>query len=177
MTQAKFGPIDQIGVIVEDLDDGVRTWMQRLGVGPWTVFRNVRIAGEYRGQPTSVTFDVAMGYQGETQIELMQITNDAPSPYRDAAGALLFGMHHVAWVVDDLTSSIAKASADGMELVFRAGNPGTEVAYFTMAGQSGMMFEFIESQTTREMMAAGRAATRSWDGANPITVIDLASVA
>jgi methylmalonyl-CoA/ethylmalonyl-CoA epimerase len=174
MTQARFGPIDQIGVIVEDVDGGIQAWMQRMGVGPWMLFRNVTIKGEYRGRPTAVTFDVAMGYQGETQIELMQITNEAPSPYRDASGALLTGMHHVAWVVDDLAASIAKAAADGMELVFRAGSPGTEVAYFTMGDQPGMMFEFIESRTTRELMDAGIAATRVWDGSDPITVIDLA---
>jgi methylmalonyl-CoA/ethylmalonyl-CoA epimerase len=37
-----------------------------------------------------------------------------------------------------------------------------------------MMFEFIESRTTRELMDSGIAATKGWDGANPITVIDLA---
>lgn len=176
MSQAKFGAIDQIGIIVDDIDSGIETWMKRLGIGPWTVFRNVRITGEYRGQATSVTCEVAMGYQGTTQVELMQITNDAPSPYRDAAGELLMGMHHMAWVVDDLDAAIASAEADGMKLVFKAGSPGTRVAYMEIDDQRGMMFEFIESPTTRELMDSGIAATRTWDGTNPITVIDLAAL-
>ena len=176
MTQAKFGPIDQIGIIVDDIEQGIQTWMKRLGVGPWTVFRNVRITGEYRGQPTSVTCEVAMGYQGTTQVELMQITNDAPSPYRDASGELLMGMHHMAWVVDDLDVAIEQAAADGMKLLFKAGSPGTRVADMEIEDQRGMMFEFIESPTTRELMNAGIAATRTWDGSDPVTVIDLAAV-
>lgn len=174
MTQAKYGPIDQIGIIVDDLAEGIQAWMTRLGVGPWTLFRGVRMEGTYRDTPTSVTFDVAMGYQGSTQIELMHITNDAPSPYRDAAGTLLTGMHHIAWVVDDLDAAIQTANDDGMTLIFQADCPGTKVAYFEIEGQPGMMFEYIESPATRDLIRTGILATKSWDGTNPITVIDMA---
>jgi methylmalonyl-CoA/ethylmalonyl-CoA epimerase len=50
MTRARFGPIDQIGIVVEDINGGIQAWMQRMGVGPWMLFRNVRIEGEYRGR-------------------------------------------------------------------------------------------------------------------------------
>ena len=173
MSQAKYGKIDQLGIIVEDVEEGMKVWTTRFGIGPWTLFRNVRITGEYRGQPTSVTCEVAMGYQGETQIELMQITNDAPSPYRDEAGELLMGVHHIAWLVDDLEAAVGRAAADGMKVVFKAGSPGTNVAYLETDGQRGMMFEFIESVVTRELIASGIAATKTWDGSNPVTVIDL----
>jgi methylmalonyl-CoA/ethylmalonyl-CoA epimerase len=59
--------------------------------------------------------------------------------------------------------------------VFRAASPGTRVVYFEMAGQPGMMFEFIESPATRELIASGIAATRTWDGTDPFTVFDLAA--
>ncbi len=173
MSQARFGKIDQIGIVVADINAAIETWTQRMGVGPWTLFKNVRITGELRGQPCSVTFEVAMGYQGETQIELMQMTSDVASPYRNKSGNLLLGMHHVAWLVDDLEQSMAQATADGMKLVFKAANPGTRVAYMEIDDQPGMMFEFIESAQTREMVKAGLAATRNWDGTNPITVFDL----
>jgi methylmalonyl-CoA/ethylmalonyl-CoA epimerase len=176
MSQAKFGKIDQIGIVVADIDAGIETWTQRLGVGPCTLYKNVRITGEFRGQPCSVTFEVALGYQGEMQIELMQMTNDAPSPYRGKSGNLLLGMHHIAWHVDSLEASIEQAMADGMRLVFKGGNPSTRVAYMEIDDQPGMMFEFIESAQTRELMKAGIAATRNWDGTNPITVFDLAAV-
>jgi methylmalonyl-CoA/ethylmalonyl-CoA epimerase len=175
MSQAKFGKIDQIGIVVPEINAGMQTWTERLGVGPWTLFKNVRITGECRGEATSVTCDVALGYQGELQIELMQITNDVPSPYRGKSGNLLFGMHHVAWLVEDVGVTMAQAMADGMKLVFNAGSPGTRVAYMEIDDQPGMMYEFIESSETRGLITAGIAATRNWDGTNPVTVIDLAA--
>ena len=173
MSQAKFGKIDQIGIIVDDIDKAIESWMKRLGMGPWMLFRGAAVTGHCRGEATRVTFDVAMGYQGDTQIELMQITSDSPSPYRDSAGNLLFGMHHIAWVVPDLGEAMKTAESEGLKLVFHAGNEGTQVAYFEMPDQPGMMYEFIESPATRAMMDAGIEATRNWDGSNPITEIDM----
>jgi methylmalonyl-CoA/ethylmalonyl-CoA epimerase len=176
MSQAKYGPITQIGLVVDDLDASIRRWIDTMGVGPWTVFRNVTLNGHYRGQDTVVTMDVGLSYQGETQVELIQPTNGASSPYRDDAGRPLAGLHHLAWIVDDLDLVLARASADGLKLVFRAENPGTRVAYLQAPGEEGLLFEYIESPATRELIAAGIAATRNWDGANPIHEIDFAVV-
>lgn len=173
MTHFRSAPIDQIGIIVDNLEAGIDAWMRGFGVGPWTVFHNVTVVGQFRGQATAVSFKVAMGYQDETQIELMEITNEQPSPYRDAQGNLLLGMHHVGWLVDDLDAAMDR---DGMKLVFIASSPGTRVAYFEVEHQPGMLFEFIESPATRELMAQGRAATKVWDESNPITIINLAEV-
>ena len=163
MSQAKYGKIDQLGIIVDDVEEAMKAW-------------TMRITGDYRGQPTSVTCEVAMGYQGEMQIELMQITNNEPSPYRNDTGELLRGVHHIAWLVDDLDAAVEQAVADGMRLVFKAGSPGTNVAYLETDGQRGMMFEFIESPITRELIASGIAATKIWDGSDPVTIVDMAAV-
>lgn len=78
MRLARYGAIDQTGILVEDLDASIARWIDHSGVGPWTIFRNVRMDGSYRGEPTLVTMDVGLSYQGEMQIELIQVTNDAP---------------------------------------------------------------------------------------------------
>jgi len=175
MTQAKYGPIQQIGYLVDDLDASIARWIEMLGIGPWTVFRNVGLDGTYRGKAGVVTMDVALAYQGDVQIELIKATNQTPSPYRTEAGTPIFGVHHVAWMVDDLEAVIAGAIADGMTLAFRASNPATEVAYMERAEEPGLLFEFIQGQGMREMVAAGIAATRSWDGSNPVHEIDTAA--
>lgn len=41
MTRTRFGSIDQIGYLVDDLAQSIERRIDRLGVGPWTVFRNV----------------------------------------------------------------------------------------------------------------------------------------
>lgn len=169
--------IDQIGFLVDDLDGAVERWIRQFGVGPWTVFRNVVLDGHYRGTPTRVGMDVALGYQGDMQIELIAITDDAASPYRNPDGKRLLGLHHVARIVDDLESAVAVAQARGLVVAFAASNPTTRVAYLNAPEQPETRFEFIEGDGMREMWRAGVAQARSWDGREPIRTIDLAAPA
>ncbi|WP_230956603.1 VOC family protein [Burkholderia cepacia] len=43
MNDPVLGPIDQIGYVVADLDRSIARWRERHGIGPWTVFRKVRL--------------------------------------------------------------------------------------------------------------------------------------
>jgi hypothetical protein len=167
-----LGAIDQIGHVTGDLDAAVAMWTARLGVGPWTVFRNVKLTGDNRGLPADVTIDVALGYRGGVQIELIEPTSSAPSPYRDSAGALREGVHHLGWVVDDLEAAIGDFARRGLTPVFRARNAASEVAYFEPS--PGVTWELIAGEGMRSMIDAGIAAAARWDGSDPVTEIDLA---
>jgi methylmalonyl-CoA/ethylmalonyl-CoA epimerase len=172
MSQAKYGPIAQIGMVVDDLDRSIQRWIATMGVGPWTVFRNVTLNGLYRGRETVVRMDVGLAYQGDVQIELIHVTNGAHSPYLDAAGKPLAGLHHLAWLTDDLDAVITRAAADGLQVVFSAESPGTRVAYLEAPGEDGVLFEHIESAATRDLIVEGIAAARGWDGTEPVREID-----
>lgn len=176
MSQAKNGPITQIGLVVEDLDASIDRWIKTMGVGPWTVFRNVMLQGQYRDEDTVVQMDVGLSYQNDTQIELIHVTNGAYCPYLDADGKALAGLHHLAWIVDDLDVQQSKAVADGLKLVFRAESPGTRVAYFEAPGEDGLLFEYIEGEGTRQLIAEGIVKSRDWDGSEPLFEIDFAKM-
>lgn len=172
MGQVALGMIDQIGYVVDDLDAAVSRWTQRTGLGPWTVYRNSRLEGSYRGAPTAVTIDVALAYQGGIQIELIDVRSDTPSPYAQE-GRRLTGVHHIAWVVDDLDGAVAAAEARGLVVTFAAANAAVRVAYLESPGEEGVRYEFIEGAGMRQMIAVGVAASAQWDGSNPVTEIDL----
>ena len=163
--------IDQIGYVTPDLDAAVASWREALGVGPWTIFRNVRLEGVYRGVATTVGIDVALGYRGGVQIELIEPTDNAPSPYRSDDGRVLEGVHHVAWLVDDLDAEAARFARAGLAPLFRAGNAASEVAYFSPT--PGVIWEAIAGTGMRAMIDAGIAAAAAWDGNDPVTEIDL----
>ncbi|MDT0577078.1 VOC family protein [Croceicoccus sp. F390] len=170
--KAKYGPIAQIGMVTDDLDASIARWIDTMGVGPWTVFRNVTLTGQFRGRDTLIRMDVGLAYQGDTQIELIHVTNGAASPYLAPDGTALLGMHHVAWLTDDLDALLVNALADGLQIAFRAESPGTRVAYLEMPGETGVFFEFIESAQTRQLIADGIAATKNWNGSDPVQIID-----
>lgn len=162
------GQIVQNGYVVSDLDAAIAHWIEHTGIGPWTVFRGVTLDGQYRGEDTSVTFDVAMGYTGSLQVELMAITSSTPSPYAFDDGTPKLGPHHVAWLSDDLDADVAAATARGLQVLFRAGNEATQVAYLESPDQPGLVFEYIQGHGMREMLDAGIAAARDWDGTDPV---------
>ncbi len=173
MAGSLFGPIDQIGYVVTDLDAAVAARVSGLGLGPWTIFRGTTLDGHYRGRPVSVTIDVALAYQGALQVELIAPRGAGPSPYADDAGPRR-GAHHVAWLVDDLDAGIAAAALRGLDAVFVAGNAAVRVAYLEHPGEPGILYELIEGAGMRAMIDAGIAAAAGWDGTDPIVEIDLA---
>ncbi|MBN3838731.1 VOC family protein [Burkholderia sp. Ac-20349] len=174
MNDTILGPIDQIGYVVADLDRSIARWRERHDIGPWTVFRNVRLDGHHLGAPVTVTMDVGLAYRGDLQIELIHVTSDTSSPYRDAYGQPLVGLHHVAWVVDDLDAALARLTSRGLRVVFEARNPATRVAYLDDADDPGVRVEVIEGAGMRDMIAHGIAEARAWDGTDPVRIIDAA---
>ena len=175
MSPFKGQPITQIGYVVPSLEEAMNGWMAATGIGPWTVFRNVTMEGDYRGTPTVVRINVGLAYQGEVQIELIEPINDAPSPYRDGEGRLLTGAHHLAWLTDDLDAAVERAVATGLNVEFRAENPGTRVAYLAMESIPAIRYELIESAATAELIRTGIEAARHWDGSEPFHIIDFAA--
>jgi methylmalonyl-CoA/ethylmalonyl-CoA epimerase len=163
---ATLGPIRQIAWLTRDLDSATEQWRRLAGIGPWTVYRNVTLDGRYRGAPARVTIDVALSYQGDVQIEIIRPHGDGPSPYHDEAGQVRVGMHHIAWLVDDIASKDAAAKG-GLTTVFEAeaGGGATRVAYLQAPGDPSMLLELIEATpATLEGFSAGVAAARGWDG-------------
>ncbi len=174
MSDASFGPIRQIAWVVSDLETSVANWLRVSGVGPWTCFRNVAMQGRLRGAAVTAHMHVALGYQGDMEIELIQPVGQGPSPYRSPAGAPLIGMHHVAWFCDDVAAQVARARARGLNPCFEAANAVTRVAYLEDPGEPGLLLEFIEmNDVMRAGLAARLAAAHAWDGGEPVQVIDL----
>lgn len=169
------GSIKQVAYVVEDLDASIEHWVQFVGVGPWTVYRNTMMQGHCRGVATTVNMQVGLAYQDELQIELIQVTSSAPSPYRGASGQALIGMHHIARHSTDLDADIAAAQARGLRAAFTASNGVVRVAYMESAREPGLLLELIEaSPAVLEGFAAGVSAARDWDGrTSVIQMIDL----
>ena len=174
MKTQSFGPIRQVAWVVRDLEDSVHNWMRVSGVGPWTVFRNVAMTGTLEGQAAKVRMHVALGYQGDMEIELIEDLGAGASPYRSPAGEPLVGMHHVGWFSDDVAADVARGTARGMQVKFAAANEVTRVAYLSDPREPKLLFEFIEmNEVMRAGFAARLEAARTWQGDTTLQVIDL----
>ena len=172
-----FGPIKQVAWLVRDLEASMARWMEQAGVGPWTCFENVTLNGEMNGRPTTVLMDVGLSYRDGVQIELIRVRSSDPCPYLDASGTPLTGMHHIAYLSEDVDADVARAEGRGLRTIFRAENPATKVAYLEAPGEEGVIIELIEARPAiMEGFKTGQAACDAWDGTPHVERIDLGAI-
>jgi hypothetical protein len=136
----------QIGFVVENLEESMAQFTERLGVGPWTVLRS--FAGEnprYRGEPTKAVADIALGFAGHLMYELIQPLDELPSVHRDVVLERGYGFHHFGYARPDFDRDVADMRARGYEPVFEASAGGSRVAYFDTRDMLPGMVEFLEA--------------------------------
>jgi methylmalonyl-CoA/ethylmalonyl-CoA epimerase len=126
--------IHHIGVAVTDLDVAVATYERLFGA---RVERRERMALD--------GVEAASMLVGEDRLELL-----APTGEDTPVGRFLArrgpGMHHVAFVVEDVASELARLDAEGAELVDREPRPGLyglQVAFLHPDATDGVLAELV----------------------------------
>ena len=131
-----FGRIDHIGVAVEDLDEAVALYSERLGMPV-----------EHRETVESQGVEAVLLGVGVSHVELL-----APLGPDTAVGKFLErsgpGLHHVAYRVDSVADALSDLRANGVPLVDeepRAGSRGTRIAFVHPRGVGGVLVELVEA--------------------------------
>lgn len=173
-----LGEVRQLGHVVEDIRTSIDAW-QSEGVGPWLWMRNVRLKCEYRGEPSRPLIDVALSYRGAMQIELIQQHNDAPSPYLQTRNRGDFGLHHQAYLCQNIENSVATAEAQGLKLVCDIRMAGSRYVYLQRGDDDHA--EYIEllpaSLMMNTMFSRGAAKSVRLQGQGRTNQVDLKNVA
>lgn len=179
MEPRAFGDIRQLGYVVADLDDSVHAWSLQLGVGPWTVFRNVPLQATFHGDVSTPVIDVALSYRGPVQIELIQQRNDAPSPYRAMIDNRRPGLHHTAYLCEHIEKDVQRAQAAGFVMACDIRMPGAGRYVYLQSPAMGeeIYVELLEATPQIvAMYATGMSAAAVWDGKGDPTVIDFSAI-
>ncbi len=130
-----FGKIDHIGVAVEDIDAALQLYAETFEM---TVAHRETV--EAQGVE-AVLLDV-----GDGHVELLR-----PLGPETAVGKFLArkgpGLHHVAYAVDDIDSTLERLAAAGLELIdseARTGIRGSRVAFIQPRSTGGVLTEIVE---------------------------------
>lgn len=173
-TVCSFGDIRQIGYLTNDIEKAMQAWVKQSGVGPFIWYRNVNLKAVYKGTPTTIMMDVAIAYRGNQQIELIQQTNDAPSPYLSFFQQGRMGMHHIAYGSRDIDADMQKARDAGFDVICTINALIGRYAYFQDPAMPENFFEFLAvTDDLEKYWQQSMNEARNWDGSNPIRIIDL----
>ena len=169
-----FGPIRQMAYVVRDIEQGMRHWIDVMGVGPFFYMENhTAPASTYRGQPSNAKLSIAFAQCGPMQIELLQPMNDAPSLLTDFLKSGREGLQHVAFWTTTFDADIARYEKLGYKVVQTGGmgGPNNGNAFFEVDGYPAVTHAIEISDisgTKGQMFKRIAEAAENWDGRDPI---------
>ncbi len=126
--------IHHVGIAVSDLDEAVATY-ERLFGG--------RV--EHRERMPEQGVEAAAVLVGESRVELLASLGDE-TPVGRFLARRGPGLHHVAYLVDDVGRELERLSADGVQLVDtapRLGLYGLQVAFLHPDAADGVLSELV----------------------------------
>src|SRR5262249_4132709 len=119
-----FTGINHVCIATHDLDRAVRTWADRYGVGPWSIYTKdaSNMAATVHGQPTDFPMRVALAaLPSGARIEIIEPLDDR-SPYAQslAANGGADHVHHVRFDVADHVDTVARLRELGLPEILDA---------------------------------------------------------
>ena len=130
-----FGEIDHIGVAVEDLDESIALYRDRLGMRE-----------QHRQRVEEFGVEAALLEVGGSHIELMAAIrpDTAVGKFLERNGP---GMHHVAYRTDDIDGALGRLRDAGMRLIDeqpRTGIRDSRVAFVHPKSTGGVLTEIVQ---------------------------------
>lgn len=130
-----FGRIDHIGIAVEDLDASIELYEKG-----FEMELALRETVEEQG------VEAALLNVGDGHVELMAATGP-DTPVGKFVAKRGVGLHHVAYAVDDIDSTLERLAAAGIELIdakARIGIGGSRVAFLQPRSTGRVLTELVE---------------------------------
>ena len=167
-----FGPIRQMGYVVQDIEAAMQHWTRALRIGPFYYAKDAPINKlSYRGVASDVRASIALSYSGNMQIALIQQRNEAPSSFLDFLNTGQNGLHHVGFFSNNFDRDLHRAREAGLDILQTCimGKPDgrfaildpketvrTRPALIATSDSNLDLFHMVEKEAHR------------WDGSGPI---------
>ncbi|VWX50009.1 VOC family protein [Novosphingobium sp. 9U] len=165
------GRVFQNCYVVDDLDKAIEHWIKTIGAGPFFVNRKLdNLEIEYRGKPSGIDIDFALGQAGPIHIELIQDNSKNPTVYNDmypkGSGG---GFHHVGMLAKDFEAAVSAYEDAGCERGMIGMFGSTPFAYMDTRSSVGFFTEFHhDTAEIRALFDGVEAASKDWNGERPV---------
>jgi hypothetical protein len=160
----------QMAYAVGDVNLAAEQWVDQFGAGPFFVRTHIPVTDVlYRGQRAVFDHSSAYGQWGDIMVELVQDHGTAPSVVRERFGPTESGLHHVAFIVDDLDQATQQCAGMGLALAMSAQSSSTRFHFIDAVATLGHMLELYQrSDRLLGFYAMVRQAALDWDGSDPV---------
>ncbi|MDX9984746.1 VOC family protein [Sphaerochaeta sp.] len=147
--------IGQLGFVVENVDAMIQAYYENFGIGDWKVYTygpQLLSLMTYKGEPTSYSSRIALGYFGSTRVELIQPL-EGRTVYSDFIENHGYGLQHLGIYVQDMKSSLEIVKQQGISVLMEGGGFGLDgdghYAYLDTEKTYGICYELIQRPLRR----------------------------
>jgi catechol 2,3-dioxygenase-like lactoylglutathione lyase family enzyme len=147
--------VGQIGYVVENVEETVKRYYEKFGIGNWhfyTYAPPLLKFQNYHGKPITYNTRIALGYFGDTRIELIQNV-EGKTIYTDFIEAHGYGVQHLGIYVPDMREALKDAAAAGYSVLMEGGGFGLDgdghFVYLDTEKDCGITFELIQRPKRR----------------------------
>ena len=142
-TPFKAEDFHHTGIIVRDMDKTIE-YLESIGIGPFGMrgdskWIDIPFKGEFRGKPAEWSVKISNTKVGNHELELLQPSGgpSALQEFLDDAGE---GVHHIAYLSDDVKGDLEKLVKRGVEVLTSA-NLDTGGFAYVKTDPAGMVVE------------------------------------
>jgi hypothetical protein len=146
---------DQLGFVVENIDETMRNYYEVFGIGDWKLYTYGPPLLSYmtrNGVSTSYKARIALSYFKETRIELIQHL-EGDTVYAEFIQRHGYGIHHVGIYVPDIKAALMKVEAVGIKITMEGAGFGLDgdgyFAYLDTDAKFGTTYELIQRPLRR----------------------------
>ena len=109
-----FGPMEQVGIVVDNFEGPINHWTKNLKVGPFFILEHLELNDVYyNGNPSNIDFSVALAYSGDIQIELIKQHCETPSIYNDYVDNKKNSVHHFCTFTPNINDDLKILESQG----------------------------------------------------------------
>ncbi len=173
-----YGPIMQMGFVVDNFEDPIKHWTEKLSVGPFFILEHLDLKDfHYRGNKSDIDFSVAISFSGDMQIELIKQHCDTPSIYNEFSEIKRGDLHHICRLTPDINNDIKILENHGYKNIQggETEDGGIKFAYLDAQENYGSMLELAElAEENLALTEAMKNASKNWD--KKVSIMELEEI-
>ena len=175
-----FGPMKQMGFVVDNFEDPIKHWTEKLNVGPFFILEHLDLKDVYyygkNGEENKIDFSVALAYSGDIQIEFIKQHCNTPSIYNEYVNNKKNVLHHLCTFTKDIDSDIKILESQGYKKL-QGGSTMDEgtFSYLDIDSNFSPILEIAQlSEGALGMFDMIKEASINWDGKK--SIMDLGEI-
>jgi catechol 2,3-dioxygenase-like lactoylglutathione lyase family enzyme len=135
--------VEQVGFVVRDMDAALALYGPLFG--PFVTMETTTKGANYRGRTCDVTLKLAIGFSGDTEMELIQWV-DGESPHREFIDQGREGIHHIRFGLEsaeEMQAAMDGLAAHGFQPIWDYRSRESSYAYLEHESQRGLLIELL----------------------------------